>query len=484
MAAVQKLNALGHGLRLGGMGARAAIALLVLASAALLLMHQGRLVNYLYPFSSLLLAAWLFRRHPTLYLVFAWWIWFLTPEVRRLVDYQIGWQTISPVMLTPFLVSGLAFLTVLVHAPKLRYRRLFPLALAFLGVGYGYLVGFAKVGAFAATYGLLSWATPIAFAFHLAVHWRQYPENQRAIYRAFAWGVLVMGTYGLLQFIHPPAWDRFWMVSVQMNTIGHPVPFGVRVFSTMNSPGPFAVEIMAGLILLFATSGALRLPAAIVGYTAFLLSLVRGAWGGWVVGMAYLLLRSRPKHLVRVAASGVAVLLLAYPLMSFEPIRQKIDQRFDSIQNLEQNQSYQARKAFYDQFADTAYTTIVGQGLGSTGMATKLENNGQLGQYAHFDSGLMNIPFVLGWPGALLYVIGSSWLLLRILRSHWTRLDPAAAAGAAVALGVFVQLPFVNVLTGESGMIFWAMAGLLLAGIRYSEDNYEDSHRNAQSHAG
>ncbi|MEK8090150.1 O-antigen ligase family protein [Thermithiobacillus plumbiphilus] len=449
----------------------------VLITLLTLLLHLGVLLNYLYPVLALALGIWLFRCYPVFYLGYAWWLWFLTPEVRRLVDFQVGWQPITPIMLAPYLVTGLTFFTLFIHLPKIRQRWLFPLGLAMAGVLYGYLSGFLQSGPVAASYGLLSWGIPIAFAFHMALRWEEYAANRHAIHRAFAWGVLIMGSYGLLQFLAPPAWDRFWMLNVPMNTIGQPAPFEVRVYSTMNSPGPFAVYIMSGLLLLFAPGGGLRLPASVFGYVALLLSLVRSAWGGWLVGMIYLLARVPSRQVLRIILSALVIFVISLPLLSIGPIANQVERRFDSIQNLEQNQSYQARSAFYDRFWETAITTLWGTGLGSTGMATKLQSDqpgeGDQQRFMHFDSGIMNIPFVLGWPGSLLYFLGSGGVLFYLLRARSQRADPWLTSEVAVALAVFSQLPFVNTLIGEVGMIFWGFAGLALAGTRFYSEREE-----------
>ena len=50
-------------------------------------------LNYAYLAATLAVGALLYWRRPGLYIGFTWWLWFLTPEVRRLVDYQQGWTT-------------------------------------------------------------------------------------------------------------------------------------------------------------------------------------------------------------------------------------------------------------------------------------------------------------------------------------------------------------------------------------------------------
>ena len=137
--------------------------------SALLAARMGQIVELAFPALALLIGATLYFRHPTLYLGFTWWLWFLTPEVRRLVDYQIGWNEISPVMIAPYLVSGMAALTLVRCLPQLLQPRLFPFALILMALNYAY-VGRPRPtpGRRAATYGLLTWIVPVLFGFHVA----------------------------------------------------------------------------------------------------------------------------------------------------------------------------------------------------------------------------------------------------------------------------------------------------------------------------
>jgi hypothetical protein len=364
-------------------------------------------------------------------------------------------------MLAPFLVAGLTFFTLLRHAPKLQDFPFFPIGLASAGLLYGFGVGVLKVGMFAAAFDLINWIVPVVVAFHLVVHWRDYPRYRRLTQRTFSWGVLVLGVYGLWQYFALPVWDQVWMLNAPMGSIGIPEPLGVRVFSTLNSPGPFAVVMMAGLLVLLSGGGLQRWFAAVPGYASFLLSLVRSAWGAWLVGLFFLAAhrgRSRPRWLAALAVTGLVV----WPLLSFGPIADAVDARLQTISTLQQDTSFAARLKFYSEFAPQAFTNLVGAGLGSTGSATKLTMGGELGQYGDFDSGIMAIPFVLGWPGGLLYAGGLIWFSSSALRGV-KQPDLFAAASRGIAAAVLVQLVFGNMATGVSGMVLWYFLGLAMA---------------------
>jgi len=439
----------------------AAVSGLVVLVVGGLAAHAGGLLVYLFPLSALAVGALLYWRYSDLYLGFTWWLWFLTPAVRRLVDYQEGWNPENPIMLAPYLVAALTLFTLLRHLPKLQFSRLFPFGLIFLGLSYGYSVGIYRGGWQATTFDLINWLIPVTLAFHLVVHWRSYPRYRQVVQRTFVWGVLVMGAYGLLQFFSPPAWDQYWMLSAPITSIGAPEPFEVRVFSTSNSPGPFAVVMMAGLLSLLSGGGLLRWPAAGVGFASFLLSLVRSAWGAWVLGIIFIIAQ---RGRLRQLAALVVMAAIALPLLTVGPVADTVNARLQTVSNLEQDTSFVDRLAFYQEFLPQALLNPVGEGLGSTGLATKLSTpEGELGELAVFDSGLMNILFVLGWPGSLLYVGGLVWLLFYVFRGGGPGSDVFAAVSRAIAIAMLAQLVFGNSLVSLAGMIFWSFLGLALA---------------------
>jgi hypothetical protein len=430
-------------------------------------------LNYAYLAATLAVGTLLYWRRPGLYIGFTAWVWFLTPEIRRLLDYVQGWNPINPVMLAPYLVTALAFFTLVHHLPKLQLTRFFPFVLIFLGVFYAYVVGVYRVGVFSPTYQLVEWAMPVVFAFYLVVHWRRYPLYSRAVQRTFVWAVLVMGIYGLIQFFYLPPWDRYWMQSAPITSTGPPEPLEFRVFSTLNSQTPFADVMMAGLLLLLGGGGLLRWPAAAAGYASFFLSLVRQAWGGWLVGLLFIIVqrgRSRPGLLATVAVIALMVL----PLLTVGPVADRINERLETTTNIRQDKSFEARVEFYEEFAPQALGNPVGEGLGSTGVGTKLS----VGVPSGFDSGILEIPYLLGWPGTLLYLSGLAWLLYYALRSRNSK-DLFAVTSCGIVVGILVQLPFNDKAAGVPGMLLWSFIGLAIAAEAYRGEVLRDDKDEA-----
>jgi hypothetical protein len=423
----------------------------------------GHIVQLVFPAAAVAIGATLYFRQPTLYLGFTWWLWFLTPEVRRLVDYQIGWNDVSPVMLTPFLVSGMAALTLLRCLPQLLQPPLFPFVLILMALNYGYSIGLVRAGPAPATYGLLTWVVPVVFGFHVAVRWEQYPLYRDAIQRVFLWGVLAMGIYGMVQFFFLPAWDAYWMRASLMSSIGGPHPFKVRVWSTMNSPQPFALAIMAGLLFAFAAKGPFRFIAAGPGYVSLLLSLVRTAWLGWLIGVIILLVRARGGQRMRLLAVGMLVCLLSLPLLLLEPVADRVAGRFETMQQIEGDESFRARLVLYSEFFLTASNNVVGEGIGSANSATKLADGGDVAEFRTIDSGILEVMFVLGWPGTLFYLGGLFWLLSEAFGGPAQRQDLAVKAAGAVIIAILAMTTSYNTLIGVGGMVFWTFLGLMLS---------------------
>ena len=433
-------------------------ALLWLVTVMLIVAHQGTVLTLAFPVLSIAVGFWLYFKAPAKYVGYMWWLWFLSPEVRRLADWSKGAFTpTSLIQVAPLAVTMISGLSLIRFYPVLAQRRGLPVLLVMAGLGYAFMIGVVSSGPLAALYDLANWVYPILIGFHIMAHSRQYPEFRETIINTFIWGMLLMGGYGLVQFFIMPQWDALWMLGSQMNSQGDPVPFGVRVFSTMNSSGPFALAMMGAMVYVMAANHRVRWVAGALGFLSFCLSLVRSTWGGWVIAMLIQLAKSNNKVRIRIVASAVLLVGLCVPLLAIGPVAERMQARLDTIVNLHDDQSYAARNEFYATFAKTAFTDVTGEGLGATGTSTKLSNDGgQLGQYGNFDSGVMNIPFVLGWPGTLLYMSGVIWLLVRALRASFKlRDDKFASASLSLALAIFAMLVFTNSLVGTGGLLLF-----------------------------
>jgi len=421
-------------------------------------------VNYLYPVTALAFGSWFYLTNPGLYFGFTWWIWFLTPFVRRYVDYEVGvFNQGSYVMLAPMLVTGLSLFTLLRAVGRFRSAFYQPMALILGALAYGYAVGIFRNGPFPATLSLLEWACPVLFAIHVLVNSRHYPVFRRVTRSVFTWGILIMGGYGLAQYFSPLPWDRFWMIESEMTTIGRPEPFEVRVFSTLNSPGPFAGILMVGLMVLFEARGITARLSMAAGVVSFLLSLVRSAWGGFAVSLSYAVFRLQSRLRLRLLVVLGVGTLLALPLLLHHSVSDRVSSRVESLGRLGDDNSFRARSGLYSIAALNSLTEPVGRGFGSFGRAA----NYNAEAIASFDSGLMIIPFTFGWLGATLYGFGFLWLVVLLVRQRQSDTDEFTIIAAAVVVGMIAQMIFSNQFTGVIGMVTWTFTALAICGGAY-----------------
>jgi hypothetical protein len=438
-------------------------------TTVILILGRGALLKLVFPLAGTGLGGFLFATNPPLFLGYAWWIWFLTPEIRRIADFQGGWTAVNPLMLTPLLVSGLCVVTLVQRGAALRQRTLYGFAPILLAIFYGTIIGIVTTGASVAVYSMLTWLTPVLLAFHVAARSEDYPTHRSMLLSVFSWGTLVMGAYGLYQYVVAPDWDGSWIINSGMINQGRPEPQAIRVFSTLNSSGPFAFVISAGILMLAAHGSWVRLPMAIVGIVSLLLSLVRAAWLTSCLGYLYLLLHMKGGNRLRLALVSAAIAGVIGAAVMTGPLGQVIEERFDTLSNVQEDASYQQRQDFYLTFVSRAFDSIVGEGIGSTSYVAAIDNSGELASGFNGDSGILQIPFALGWIGGILYVGGLAALLVSLLRGDAPRGDIFIAAAKAIVFMIGVEMLFENTLINITGACFWTFLGMGLAAQRYEK---------------
>jgi hypothetical protein len=426
----------------------------------MVLAQGGAVLNVAFTPLAFAVALLVFRLYPALYIGFVLWIWMLAPFVRRLADWQSGFHAISPVMLAPLVVTGISVWSAWSALPNFRSRRYAPYFAILAIIAWGYYVGVLRSGFLAASYDFLNWACPVFFSLHLLVRREEAQENLNVFFGALAWGALGMGCYGILQYFNPAPWDLYWLqaTSAEITSIGSVTAGHLRIFSTLNSPGPFAEFMVGALVALFGTRSKIRWFAAPPGLTAFMLSLVRSAWGGLIIGLVVLVATQPMRRKMRVLAVGSVLFTLAIPVLTVGPISDAINARLDTISSLETDRSFVARQQFYSDFFSTAFTSISGVGLGRVGLASRLTTgNAALGEYGSFDSGIMSIVFILGLAGPVLALL----ILFTFLRATMqTRGTPQAGICLAIAAATLSQMIFTNTLAGVSGMLVLPLIAL------------------------
>lgn len=403
------------------------------------------------------IALLLARVRPLAALEFALWLWVLGPQVRRMVDLSTGYHEPSLILLA----APLASLVTLPSVHRLRrldlVRWVRPLLVAVAAMTLGYVVGAARIGLQPATAALLSWIAPVLFGLQLIAVGDDVDDLRATVERFLTWSTLIVGVYGVAQFYIVPPWDALWMDNAPMNSIGVPEPFEIRVFSTLNSPGPMAVFLAAALLYLAGARHAWRVPAQVAGYAALALSLVRSAWLAWLLGIVLVVAAGRSRARTTAVIAVIAIAVCALQLSG--PMQQVVADRLDETREGRQDDSLVERLALHRAMVPALAGEAIGNGLGATGNASTLGTDSSTG-LAVLDSGLIDFGYSLGLPAGLL-ALGALWYGgLELARAGLRR----GVVGAEIIAGgasVLVQLLFGNALAGVGGVMFfllWALA--------------------------
>ena len=429
----------------------------------------------LFPLGSLLVAVFLFQRYPVLYVGFTWWMWFLAPFVRRLIDYRCRTITFGPYHLTAMLVTSLCMLTLIKNLAKSCRNDGLPFALCFGSVFYALLMGLIRqpvndIGQEITV--ALGWLCPMLFGFHLYSQWRKYPVYRQNMQQVFLWGVLVMGAYGIVQFVVAPGWDCFQLIQengYESTWMGVPEPFGIRVWSTMAYPFTFALNLMPGLILLFINKSKFRYFAIGVGYLSFLLSKARTAWLSFILALSVFFFSLKSRYQIRLFVTITSIVLIVLPLSTIEPFSAVIQERIGTLYALEEDGSYQSRLEQFDETIDHALTEYVGWGLmGIEGVPKSISVTGEIAERASgLDNGYLVLLVSLGWLGLIPYSTGIGLMFFRLFTVPISRLDTFAIAARAVAFSSVARMVTTNISIGEFALPIWTFLGIAMAAQKY-----------------
>ncbi len=434
------------------------IAIFVAISLASLVVAP-QFLNLIIPATAVLVGLFLYNNSPLTYIGFTWWIWFLSPFVRRLADYHSTYTEPSPILLAPYLVTLISALTFMQKSIKFENKIDICFLLAFLGTIYALFIGLVRSPYTSVLTGFLEWSCPIFFGFYLYSKWREYPSLKQYTQNIFLWCVLLTGFYGVFQYLVLPDWDRVWLetnilMTESARAFGDPEPLRIRVWSTMNSPGVYSQVMMAGLLLILSFKSSLNLPATAAGYLSFLLSLVRSAWLGWLVGLMLLFSSLKSSLQIRLVLTLTIALMCAVPLISLEPFSDLVVERLQTFTTLESDGSANARIGHYSRLVGVASSHFLGSGFG----------------YGHglLDSGILDLILTLGWLGGSLYAGGVFLILVRLFRDRSLKDDTFAGASLAISFGLIIQMLFGSIMTGLPGMILWGFMGMGMAFQRYT----------------
>lgn len=406
-------------------------------------------------------------------------LWVLIPEVRRLLDWQLGFSLLPVVNLLP--LAALIPLVGIVFKAARRNTLSYGFKLAgwlwVAGFAYGLVVGWLSGKLFGAIYESSLFLLPLLIGLWIAT---MDAVLARRTFRRFVDSALVLAfvtsIYGIFQYVAPPPWDAYWMENSGLNSIGHPLPFEVRVFSTLNSPLMFADFIAITMLLtlhrLDKKSVWLTVPL-FACVAALTLTLVRTAWLELAIGVIVFLCLN-PRRLVVASTAGfVGVLMLLVvanlaQITGNPQVASTVQDRLQTFNDLQSDGSADARTSASTFTLHVALQEPLGQGLGF-GTATKLSAGSAVataGTYSS-DNGYLMRFLEMGAFGFTLYLATIATALALSfagLRRAYAARDNTSASLFATSIAVQVALIGADLSADQHialmAIVFWSVVGL------------------------
>lgn len=402
-------------------------------------------------------AALLFARRWQAYVAFTLILWFVAPELRRIVDYKSAYVDLSLVNVTPALVSVIALPWAIYGTRRLTRDVASLFVVAGAVMVYGFVVG-ALRNPHGAVADIPLIAAPLAFGYFVLTVPKHDQRLRALVANIAAWTVLLAGAYGIIQYFLLPAWDQAWMIDSGASNLGTAEAREFRIFSTFTTTGPLG-QVLAALLLLLAAErrSALRWTASIVGVIVLGLTLVRAGWIGLAVGIVAMLLMGRTNILRTVAVAGAAVVLLG---SLYSPVVDSTLARInDTTSAGSSDQSLTTRLAFQEIEAPILLRNPIGVGMGATGRATATSGGVVDPRVASFDSGIFESIARYGSVAGsvlVLVLVGATISVCRRAR-RGTLFDACCAAGI---VALVVGMVFTDTTRGVYGVVLWTLFAL------------------------
>jgi hypothetical protein len=267
----------------------------------------GTPARLFFVFAGLAVGCYYIARSPWQYITASFWFWTLTPCFRRIVDYYVGFDPVSMMLATPSLMTIIMLKEIIQSPTLLQFREarigLFVAIPLFYGMFVNLVMGDLLPGAVAAA----DWLAPLLYYFYFLAAADRIDEAEPHFRTFFTINLIVTVVYGLYQCTSPTVWDTTWIRESGLIELGGPLPYTIRLFGTLNMPGPLAVWVSTLLLLSLHFRTKLMLVALPAASILLLLTLVRGAVATTAIGLIAAVLLGNSK-VFWPAAKGIAVL--------------------------------------------------------------------------------------------------------------------------------------------------------------------------------
>jgi O-antigen ligase len=420
--------------------------------------NEAGILRLVFPALSVVAAGHLLWRSKPLYVGLVFWLWFVTPFLARMSDYQAGWTRGNAVELAPYLAAGIAIVPLMFNLNHFAKRENLPYMCALVGVVYGTVFGLTYLPLINVMRALINWVVPLFFGLFIIENKRYYAEFCRVIEWSFLWALPILGGYGIYQFFYLPEWDLQWMLNVHMNSFGDVLPMLARPFSSMNAPAIFAATMACGLLILFNLKGKFRVLSAAVGFLALILTLSRASWLALVVGIAYLMYRLDMRARIRMAVAAAASIAILVGFTQIPGIDTIVAQRIATFSQPGQDDSFTSRVEGHEQALRELAQEPWGEGVGST--ETLHDTSGDDDFIGPHDSTMLEVLYSLGWIGSFIYALGVCTMAFQVIRKGGKA--PFVISAHAILISFVVQALLNSIFLGVLGFMVWTFASLCL----------------------
>jgi O-antigen ligase len=404
------------------------------------------------------------------------------PELRRLVDWRVDFDKHNVFAVIPLLM--LLPIGAMVYKKRANLRPgPFALIAAFwlCGFVYAFLIGTAHRSVLPAIYGFALFGLPALIGAWFVVSSDDLETAYKKISSALLTYGAIAGAYGIVQFVVAPPWDTAWMQSITAESFGTPVPFGIRVFSVMNSPGVYAAFTAFSLIMNLPNMQ-LRKPwsvaATFLMIVGLMLSLGRASWIAFAVGTILFAILS-PRRVKAMLSLGIIFLGFAVSLGAFfaffpsDKIQQLLADRVTTFGDLTDDGSAAARAQTSENALESGLRSPFGHGLGLTGPAADLANPVLIEKtdipVGAIDNGFLSRLIEMGFPGLfalvcalLIAMFQTNAALRRRVKANETGLASIAAASLATQVAMFLAMISGDDYSGVGSVAVFIAIGLAL----------------------
>lgn len=385
-------------------------------------------------------------------------MWVVSPEIRRLMDWSFqSFSETSIISLIPYCVS-LTLLIPIMKNIKLIDRRI-SLISKIMGIAlvYGFCIGFLKYG-MASVFELLNYIVPFLVLIYVSVS--NFDSDVRDEWlRSFSNLAVIVAVYGIYQYIALPPWDKFWMISAEMNSIGFPEPENFRVFSLLNSPGPTGVFLAFALAVMTVQKKwrSFGVVGMLVVAFALLLTLVRVGWIAYILMVVAYFFRSHIKNKIKLIFLGIPTYLVFEFILPILPGADNVISRLNTFSSIEEDHSFNERLIFLKNILFEVLANPIGKGLGGSGLGVKLTQSTDT--LVVFDNGYLNLLYTFGLPLGLALTFAYVYLFFHLFKLSKTEKVYPPLSFAAISAVLFLLLAS-NTLLGLTGFILMFIISL------------------------